>query len=459
MRSSILLTRRLALLGVAALGLLALLLAPPAGAKKEKKKASFTVGQIAYKKLTEVQELMGADNFVEAKQVLDELAEKKLNDHERALVFQTRAYILSNQERYDGAIDNFEKCLALEALPPGAQLGTRYNLAQLYMMEERYEDGARELERWFEEAENPGASAYYTLATAYALDDRYDKALRPAETAVSKSDQPKEAWLQLLLTLYFEKKSYKKLASVLEQLVWRFPKRSYWLQLAAIYGELGRDQKSLAVLELAYQQEMLTTDSELRRLAQMYLYHELPYRAARVMEEALDEGLVKSDARGWELLANSWVQAREYEKSIPALQRAAELADTGELYMRLGQIHLERQNWAQAEKALTQALGQGKLEKRGKTWVLLGVTRYSAGKPGPALEAFGKARDYESTRRSATQWITHLERERARVEADAGSDEDGEGAPTPATGPAKPGSEEAAAESVPEAATGESGTS
>jgi len=455
MRSDSLRTRRQRPLRVAVLSLVALLLAPPAGAEKEKK--NFTVGEIAYKKLTEVQELMGADDFVEAKKVLDELATKKLNDHEQALVFQTRAYILSNQERYSGAIDNFEKCLALEALPPGAQLSTRYNLAQLYMMKERYKDGARELEKWFEKAENPGASAYYTLATAYALDDRYDKALGPAETAVSKSDKPKEAWLQLLLTLYFEKKSYKKLASVLEQLVWRFPKRSYWLQLAAIYGELGRDQKSLAVLELTYQQGMLTTDSELRRLAQMYLYHELPYRAARVMEEGLDDGLVTSDAGGWELLANSWVQAREYEKSIPALRRAAELSDTGDLYMRLGQIHLERQNWAQAEKALTRALGHGTLEKRGKTWVLLGVTRYSADKPGPALEAFGKARDYESTRKSATQWITHLERERARAEADAGSHEDRQVAPTPAS--AEPGSEEAAAESEPETATGESGTS
>ena len=408
---------------VAGLAVLALLLAPLAGVAKEeekkKKSTSLTVSQLAYKKLTEVQELMIAEKYSEAKQVLDELATKKLNDHEQALVFQTRAYILSNQERYDGAIDNFEKCLAKDALAPGAQLGTRYNLAQIYMMRERYKEGARELEKWFKAAQNPSASAYYTLGTAYALDGQYDKALPPAAQAVAKAKKPKESWLQLLLTLYFEKKDYKKLASVLEQLVWRYPKKSYWVQLAAIYSELGRDEKSLAVLELAYQQGLLTTDAELRRLAQMYLYHELPYRAAVVMEGGLEEGIVEGNAAAWELLANSWVQAREYDKSIPVLERAAGLAEDGDLYMRLGQIHVERQDWSQAEKALSKALNQGKLQKRGKTWVLLGVTRYSAERPGPALEAFRKAREYESTRASASQWITHLERQQVAAAAAA----------------------------------------
>jgi len=390
-------------------GLIALLLAPPTWAQKE---SSFTVGELAYKKLTGAQELMGEERYAEASKALDELAKKKLNDHETALLHQTRGYILSSTERWDAAIEAFRSCLAQDALPPGAQLGVRYNLAQLYLMRERYGEAQREFELWFAEAENPGSEAWYMLATAYALGDDYGKALRPAEKAVATSATPKQRYLQLLLTLYFEKRDFPKLAGVLERLVTHFPKKSYWMQLAAVYAELGRDEQSLAVTQLAYQQGLLTEDAELRRLAQLYLYNQLPYRAALVMEEALESGAVESDPEAWELLANSWVQAHEFERSLPALERAAQLSDTGDLYTRLGQIHLERQEWAKAERALARALEQGKLEKRGKTWVLLGVARYSADRLDPAAEAFAKAREFESSRSAASQWLTHIERQR-----------------------------------------------
>ncbi len=401
---------------------LAFLVCLPAQAREDRRTRSsgLTVGEYAYEKLSKAQELLREEQYAEATEVLGSVAMKKLNKHERALFYQTRAYLEASQEQWEPATRSFEASLADEALAPGALLTTRFNLAQIYMLLERYDDAATMLERWFAEAENPTAQAHYVLGTAYALGKRYDKALAPAEKAVAMTDTPKEPWLQLLLTLYFDAQQYEKLATTLERLVMLYPKKSYWLQLAAVYGQLGRDRKSLAVLQLAYEQGLLSEDSELRRLGQLYLYHELPYRAALVLEKGLEEGVIESDRKAWELLANSWIQARDYDRAIPHLERAAELAEEGALFLRLGQLHLERERWSQAEKAFQQAVDRGGLDDEGSAWVLLGVSRLNAGRVERASRAFAKAQRYESTRESAGRWLKHVERERATAAARAG---------------------------------------
>lgn len=394
---------------LAAIAALSLLQGGPAPAKS----TNYAVGEFAYGKLSAAQELMGAENFTEARKILEKMLGKRLNDHERALTLQSLGFVQASQEQWDAATESFEKCLAQEALPPGAQSSTRYNVAQIYLLRERYADSAKTLETWFTEVENPGSAAYYLLATAYALDGQYDRALPPAEKAVALADDPKEQWLQILLNLYFEKQDFKKLARTLERLASRYPKKVYWMQLSAVYAELGKDEKSLAVLQVAYENDLLTEDVELRRLAQLYLFHEIPYRAARVLERALEEEKIESDAESLELLANSWIQAREYERAIPPLERAAALAGDGDLYVRLGQIHLERRAWGKAEEALTQALSHKELDDRGRVWLLLGVSRYSAKRVTSAEEAFANAGKFDSTRDSATTWLGHIERDRA----------------------------------------------
>ena len=59
-----------------------------------------------------------------------------------------------------------------------------------------------------------------------------------------------------------------------------------------MYNQLEFEQKAFAVMQLAYEQGFLTLDRELRRLGEMYLYHGLPYRAAVLMDRAIEDELV-----------------------------------------------------------------------------------------------------------------------------------------------------------------------
>jgi tetratricopeptide (TPR) repeat protein len=381
--------------------------------KKEERK-NFSAGEWAFKKLSEAHELLAEEKFDEARRLMDEMSKRKgLSPHEQALMWQTYAYIQSSQEQYERAITSFEKCLALDALPEGAALGTQYNLGQLYMSVERYADAAKILEDWLGKVENPAASAYYLVSMAHVQLGNAERALPYAKKAVALAKKPTESYLQLLLALEFELKHYEQVADVLEVLITNFPKKSYLLQLSAVYAELGRDKRALSALELAYVQDLLDRESELLNLAQAYLYHDIPYRAAEVLEKGLAEKIIAEDPEHWELLGDSWLHAREYDRALDPLRRAAALSEDGNLYVRIAQVHLERDESKQALEALEKGLSKGDLDDPGNAYLLLGITHIGTKRFAAARDAFAKAGKYEKSRKAARGWIKHVERQEA----------------------------------------------
>jgi tetratricopeptide (TPR) repeat protein len=394
--------------------------APPASAEKtrekekEKERRNFAAGEWAFEKLSAAHEALAEENFEEARALMDQMSKRKgLNDHEQALMWQTYAYIQSSREQYPQAIESFEKCLALDALPEAAMLGTQYNLGQLYMSVERFKDAVRVLEDWLGRVENPSPNAYYLVSMAHVQLEDAKSALPYAKKAVELSKKPVESRLQLLLALEFELKRYEQVAGVLEVLIKHFPKKSYYLQLSAVYGELGREKRALSALELAYIQGLLDRESEVLNLAQSYLYHDVPYRAAQVLAKGLADGIIEEDAEHWKLLGDSWLHAREYDAALQPLQRAAALSDDGNLFVRIGQVHMERDELKEARAALEKGLSKGGLDNPGNAYLLLGITHTDARRFSAARDAFTKAGGYEKSRKAARAWIGHVERQEA----------------------------------------------
>ena len=152
------------------------------------------------------------------------------------------------------------------------------------------------------------------------------------------------------------------------------PKKAYWTQLSSLYAHLEQEEKSLAVMQLAYAQDYLVKNNDLRALAQLYLYHSLPYRAGLVLEKAREDGFVEEDAAYWEMLANSWLLAREFDRALGPLQTGAEVSEKGDLYARLGQLYLEREQWKDACEALDSAIEKGDLHDEFTTHLLLAIS-------------------------------------------------------------------------------------
>jgi tetratricopeptide (TPR) repeat protein len=264
------------------------------------------------------------------------------------------------------------------------------------------------LNEWFASVEAPNSAAYYLLALAHFQLEDFAAALTPAQQAVALTDSPQEGWLQLLLAIHLTNRDYAEAEPVLFELVKRYPKKIYWIQLSTLFGAREDYDRALTLLQLAYLQGLLTEDAELRRLAQLLLARELPYPAAQVLEKALAEKQIQEDANVFELLSTAWIQARHYDKALPPLQRAAQLSSDGRLYVRLAQVYLQREEWKEAEEALRRALDKGGLQSPGDAQLLMGITFYSQKRPEEALVWFARAREHAETREEASVWLKHL---------------------------------------------------
>ncbi|MBW2398767.1 MAG: hypothetical protein JRG80_05790 [Deltaproteobacteria bacterium] len=351
------------------------------------------------------------DDPQEAKRLLNKLSMNRLNRYERVLVYRMLAYVSYGANESEEAIANFKKVLELEMLPVKDETKVRFYIAQLYASIQQWEKAIEWLKVWLTYAEEPDPLGFYLMGIAYYQLEDFDQAIAQAKKANELSPEPRESWLRLLAALYSREQDHANAALVLEELLLRFPKKPYWVQLSLIYGAKEDYRRSLAVQQVAYTQGFLTEDKELRRLARSYLYHDLPYPAAKVIEKAIEAGAMARDSESFELLANSWIAAREYERSITPLRTAADLSDNGNLYVRLGQVYMQREIWDEAWVLLEKAVQKGGLKNPGNADLLLGITLYNDTHVDRARTSFMRAMQHDSTRDAAKNWISHLDTE------------------------------------------------
>lgn len=408
------------------LGMAVIFMAAPVFAKEPKREAPKTkkveaVGKRVYTMLTEANEALQAEPpkyAVAEKKLNGILGLKKLNSHEEALVHQTYGYLYSSREQYGKSIKAFEKALALEALPDSAQFNTQFNLGQLYMLEGNYDRGISILRDWFDKATNPAASAYMLMANAYAQKAsnsgnektekaEYRNAWKWAKQGLAKMDpaKPREGWMRLGSQLNLALDDYKTASHWLEQLARRWPKETYLKQLTAVYGQLDKPRRALIAMELAHMEGYLEDSKELERLGQLYLFNEVPYKAAVLLQEKIGDGTVVKSKKTWELLANAWTMSREYDRALEPLGRAAAAADDGKLFVRLGQLHIDGERWKKAEEAIRKGINKGGIDQVGEAYLLLGISQFQAESFGAARGSFERAGRHEKTAKSSRAWI------------------------------------------------------
>ena len=381
-------------------------------AKERRKRSSFyPISNRVSRYLAAASEAMAEDDNDGATSLLERLNPERLNPYERAYVFRLMAYAYYTTAEYAAAIEYFDKVLDQEAVSVTDEARVRFNIVQLNAALQDWREVVRTTNVWFHFAFEPNPLAFYLLAIAHYQLEEIEDAIIYAGTAIDLSPEPQESWLQLLAALYVQNQDYASAAPVFEELVMRFPKKQYWVQLSLIYGARDNFRHSLAVQQIAYLQGFLTKDDELRRFARSYLYASLPHQAALILDEGLRDGSIDPESDAYTLLANSWIQAREFERSLEPLMKAALLADNGNLYVRLGQVHMQREEWPAAVNLLHQAIDKGGLDSPGMAQLLLGISYYNNDRVDSARSSFAHARKHEKTRKQASDWIAHIDNE------------------------------------------------
>ena len=96
-----------------------------------------------------------------------------------------------------------------------------------------------------------------------------------------------------------------------------------------------------------------------------------------MLEAAIENKTVALDDKLYEKLANGWIVAGELDKSLAPLQRAAELAASGDTFVRLGEVQAQREDWPAAIAAIQRGVEKGQIKDPGNADLWLGIAHYS----------------------------------------------------------------------------------
>ncbi len=397
--------------------------------KKPKSTRAKVLRKSAFRQIEAAQKLLAKENYADALNLLEAMQQnEKYNLYEKAIARQSMGFAYAAQEQYAEALLQFEHALASDALPPRVANDIRYGMAQLYLAEAQNEKALSLLELWFANIEGtPKADAYALLAQInLTLAD-----LAATETAIMQAltltDQPKQSWIRIYLSVLLQQNRFQAARPVLEEAVQKWPDvKPFWQQLIFVYYDAGEDALAFTAYQAMHVQNMLKSSPELVQMAQLYLYHGIPHKAARIMEAGFAAGTIAKNAKNYELLANAYMHGRDWQKAVAPLTKAADMSDTGTLYMRLGESYVQNENWGQAAAAFAQALDKGALKKEQDVWLLLGISYARIEKFDAAKRALQKARAFEDTARDALRWLTSIARKQAQLQATTAASTGGE---------------------------------
>ena len=399
--------------------------------KRRKTRRVPNISEMTYRKFAQVQELMDLKEYDAALEVLVEMERRsrRYNGNELGQVFSMFAVIMWSKEDNAGTIHYYEKVLEQgDDISEGLEQGTMYSLAQLYFVEEKYQRSLDMMDRWLRVKEDfgddPGPNPRYFMGQVYYAMKDYPGATEQIEIAIAMAEARhmvpiKENWWQLLRFLYFEQDNWDRVLEILQVLVRDYPKRDYWVQLAGVYGQEGHEREQMLAMEVAHAGGFLDRERDVLNYGGLLMQEEVPYRAAKWIREGFDDELVESTAKNLQSLGQAYQIAQDVDDAIPVLEEAGTLSDDGEIFSRLSQLYLEKDQYKKCTDAADNALEKG-VDREYNTEIVLGMCLFNRDRLTQARKTFVTARRHaradknESVERICNQWITYIDRDRIR---------------------------------------------
>jgi predicted Zn-dependent protease len=381
---------------------------------KPQTKVTQTLSQATYKQMDLAQKAFEAKDYKGAEAQLDVLKAKedKLNDFEKATLWNLYAAVFRAEDDNRRAVDAYVRVLKQNNLPEGLRNDALFSLAQTFFLMEDYRKSIAVLNKWFAVSSDPQPDAYVLLAQAhYQLQD-YAGAKEPLLKALTIARQRnlpfKENWLGLLRAVFYELKDYASATKVMELLVTQYPKDTYFMQLAGLYGLQGDQKKQAEMMHVAYLGGYVSNKSDVLNVVRLYMAQGAPQRAVDLLKARLRDKTLDPDVENLQLLAQALSLARDIDESIPVLNKLAGMSGESKHYNYLGQAYMQQGTWAKAADAFDAALKAKDAANADSLRMQLGTALYNDGKLQAARSAFGAIPSSSPNGEAAANWIKFI---------------------------------------------------
>lgn len=364
-----------------------------------------------YSQLSSAQRMMETGDYNGALVLLDKLESRvRGNRYEYAITELNIAYVYINQSNFNSAVSHMLGAVQEHAMPPAEQLAAVLDLAKLYARTEQYSNAQRIMSAYLKASSNPPPDAEILMANVEAKLGQCRAALPYAKRAVNRNEGAPESWYQVWIACAYSIKDYNSAITALYAALEHWPNNAdYWRQLGQTYAQAGDNSRALGVFALMYRQGLAQNEQDYLNLVSLYMQHNEPYEAATVLQKGLHAAVVTANEANYNLLAATWLDAREYDKAISTLGEAAKYAKTGDAYLKQAQLYQQTHEWFSVVRATQKALQKGNLKHPGQAWLLQGVAQAENKQYPEAASALKEAAKYADARGLAETWIRYVE--------------------------------------------------
>lgn len=367
--------------------------------------------------LTRINTYILDDDYVNAKKELDTLSFryfKNEQSYERMLINQLLGNFYGTQELYEQAIESYEAALRYRKLCLISNLQVRGNLAQAYFITKQYDQVIKVLLKYEEIATQRGQEfsplQKVILGLSFNYKEEYQEAYKYIKSANDSSLSYNEDWLRYELSLAYKLEKFEEATDLAQLLIYLNPeKKDYWKQLSGLYFTQEDDDKSLAGLELAYNNNLLVKNNEYRDLARYFLYKNLPQKAVKALLDGLNNNYFEKTKENYELLADSYFLSRDRAQGIKYLQKSLEIDQDPKIAFKIARFAFEDENWSLSLKFLNFSKQYGWNETEGRLELLSGISLYELGRLDESIAAFKEAYKSDETKVAAEGWISFVE--------------------------------------------------
>ena len=366
--------------------------------------------------LTRINTYILDDDYENAKKELDTLSFryfKNEQSYERMLINQLLGNFYGTQELYEQAIESYEGALRYKKLCLISNLQVRGNLAQAYFITKDYDNVIKVLSKYEEIAIKRGQEfsplQKILLGLSYNYKENFLEAYTYIKSANDSSLKYNEDWLRYELSLAYKLEKYNEATDLAQLLIYLNPdKKEYWQQLSGLYFTQEKDDKSLAGLELAYNNDLLFKNDEFRDLARYFLYKNLPQKAVKAMLDGFSGDYLDKTKENYELTADAYFLSRDRSQGIKYLQKSLEIDKDPKIAFKIARFAFEDEDWTLAIKYFEQSKGMGWNKSPGRLELLMGIANYELGNLQASLNLFNTALEQDETKVAAEGWITFV---------------------------------------------------
>ncbi len=357
--------------------------------------------------VAQAQEAFEAERWQDVLKLTQNALGKNPSDYEASVIYNIQGMAYYNLDQNLKAIESWRKTIELDKENKKQALDLRSNIGQLYLAEERYQEGLKELESWIQEGGKTNDRVFMMMAQAYAQIENFPKARTYAERAYNTTKKKERKHFDLLNYIYNKLELKAEQAKLVEEMLTLWPDdRKLWDIWLSLLAQANKEKELFEANKIMYLNGFFKNTKDIMKVVDYFNYFDVPYRSAQILSREINANRVENTAKNREKLIDLWLASREYKKAIPVLQQAVKAAPSGKLYQRMGEAYLQLRQYQQAENAFRQAIQMGGV-RANDLWALIGATAYERGDRRKALDTFEKC----SSTQTCRGWINFIQGE------------------------------------------------